>query len=263
MPRQPPAQMTPAAKRLVVAGLQQGRKGQQAHQRHHGADDARPRWRRSRRSISAATAMAPGTLRAAMFRVIKQPLHDVGALHDVAHEQEQGHRHQHIVGHDGIGLVDQQIEDTVLEDVARAGRAWRRRSSRSPIPMATSVKQMGKPSRIETTKEPIINMATCGSVIAGPPFPHPPDSAACWACSLPLPGGRFSIRIAVSISSTSCSRFGHSPVFMQMTQRMVSAIPCSIRKNAATGRMVFKGEIGTPTGLLMLISPTGPVGPRA
>ena len=51
----------------------------------------------------------------------EQPVDDVGALDDVAHEQEQRHRGQHVVRHDRIGLVDEQVEDAVVEEPVDPG----------------------------------------------------------------------------------------------------------------------------------------------
>ena len=41
---------------------------------------------------------------------------------------------------------------------------------------------------------------------------------------------------------------------MQMTQRMISAIPCSSSSTPVTGISVLSGKTGTPAGLKMLTS---------
>ncbi len=51
------------------------------------------------------------------LQAIEQPVDDVRALDDIAHEQEQGHRRQHVVGHDRIGLVGKQEEDLVVQEL--------------------------------------------------------------------------------------------------------------------------------------------------
>ena len=60
--------------------------------------------------------------------------------------------------------------------------------------------------------------------------------------------------IRLSVSSTSCSRCGHTPVRMQMMHRMISALPCSSNSTPVTGTRVLSGKIGTPAGLKMLTS---------
>ena len=103
-------------KTFVVAGLQHDREGQQPHQGHHGADDAdgggehgAGQQRRHRQG--------PGYGAGRDVEAEKQPIDDVGALDHVPDEQEQRHRDQHVVDHHRIGLVDQQVEDPVIEDM--------------------------------------------------------------------------------------------------------------------------------------------------
>ena len=109
MPRQPPAQITPAANFSIVSGFQQRRKGQKSHQRDHGADDTdgggKDRTGHQRRYRHGAGHNAGPDIQS-----VKQPLHDVGAFHDIAHEQKQRHSDQNIVYHYRVRLVHQQIE---------------------------------------------------------------------------------------------------------------------------------------------------------
>ena len=52
---------------------------------------------------------------------MEQPVENVGALDDVAHEHEQRHRDQHLVGHDRVGALHEKVEDDVAHaEVAEA-----------------------------------------------------------------------------------------------------------------------------------------------
>jgi hypothetical protein len=53
----------------------------------------------------------------------KEPLNDIGPLDDIAHEEKERHRHKHIIDHDRVGLVDEQVENSVLQ---RMGHPVRR-----------------------------------------------------------------------------------------------------------------------------------------
>ena len=74
---------------------------------------------KSAQVTSAATASDPGSPREAICSDLEQAVHDVRALDDVAHEQEQRDRRQRVVRHDRIGPVDEQVEDAVAEKSAR------------------------------------------------------------------------------------------------------------------------------------------------
>ena len=96
----------------VVARAQHGRKCQQPHQRDAGADNAgrggKDRAGRERGQRERARHRAGGELQGA-----EQPVEDVGALDDVAHEDEQRDRDQHVVRHHRVGALDEQIENVV------------------------------------------------------------------------------------------------------------------------------------------------------
>ena len=87
MPRQPPAQITPAAKAVVVTGLEHGGEGQHAHQRDHRADDTGGGGEdgagHQRRHRHGTGKMPGGELQRE-----EQPIDDIGPLYDVTHEQE-------------------------------------------------------------------------------------------------------------------------------------------------------------------------------
>ena len=100
----------------IVAGLQERREGEQAHQGDHGADDADGGGEqgagRQRRHRHGAGDPARRDIEA-----VEQPVDDVGPFDDVPHEQEQRHRDQHVAHHHRVGLVHEQVEDVVVQDV--------------------------------------------------------------------------------------------------------------------------------------------------
>ena len=113
----------------VVAGLHHLRERQQAHQRDHRADDAGgggeqraggQRGHRQRaRDVLQRDLQAP-----------EQVVEDVGALDQIAHQQEQRDRHQRVVVEHREGVLRQQVEDAVVEEGLVGPGS--RRSSRSP-----------------------------------------------------------------------------------------------------------------------------------
>ena len=76
---------------------------------------------KSAQVTSAATASEPGSPREAICSDAEQAVHDVGALDDVAHEQEQRDRRQRVVPHDRVGPVHEEVEDAVAEERAEVG----------------------------------------------------------------------------------------------------------------------------------------------
>ncbi len=79
---------------------------------------------------SVATASEPGNVLQRDLQAPEQVVEDVGALDQVAHQQEQRDRHQRVVVEHREGVLRQQVEDAVVEEgLVRPGS---RRSSRSP-----------------------------------------------------------------------------------------------------------------------------------
>ena len=101
----------------VVAGLEHRREGEEPHQRHHRADDAGG-GRKQRAGDQRRHRHRAGNPPRDDAQRREQPVDDVGALDDVAHEQEQRHGGQDVVGHDREGLVHEQVEDVVVEEAA-------------------------------------------------------------------------------------------------------------------------------------------------
>ncbi len=100
---------------MVVAGLDHGGKGQQAHQRHHGADDAR---RRGEQGAGDQGRYGHGAGDGAKrkLQAEEQAIENVRPLDDVAHEEEQGYRRQHVIVHDAEGVLRQQVEHPAVEE---------------------------------------------------------------------------------------------------------------------------------------------------
>ena len=100
----------------VVARPQHGGEGQQPHQRHDRADDA-GRGREHRAGDQRRHRQRAGDILHRELQRMEQPVENVGALDHIAHEQEQRHRGQHVARRDLEGLLHQQREDAVLEDL--------------------------------------------------------------------------------------------------------------------------------------------------
>ena len=64
----------------------------------------------------------------------EQPVEDVGALDDVAHEHEQRDRDQHVVRHHRIGALDEQVEDQVAHREVAEEHAERHQRERDREP---------------------------------------------------------------------------------------------------------------------------------
>ena len=62
---------------------------------------------------SVASASDAGTGPAASCKRAEQTIENIGALDDVAHEDEQRDRDQHVVRHHRIGALDEQLEDQI------------------------------------------------------------------------------------------------------------------------------------------------------
>ncbi len=101
---------------LVIVGRRHRRKGQQTHQRHHRADDT-GRGREHGTGDQRGDGHRPGQIAGRHLQRMEQPVDDVGALDDIAHEQEQRNGNQRVVLHHRIGVLVQKIENVVVEDV--------------------------------------------------------------------------------------------------------------------------------------------------
>ena len=101
---------------MIVARLEHGRQGKQAHQGHHGTDDSGSR-RKQRTGDQRRHSHGAGNCTKRQLQAVKQAVEDVRSLDDVTHEQEQWNGHQHIIVHDAEGVLRQEIKDTTVEKV--------------------------------------------------------------------------------------------------------------------------------------------------
>jgi hypothetical protein len=125
-PSVPAALMVPAGDRRVVAALEHGGQRQQPHGHDGGADDAGGG--RQQRADDAHRIAEPAAQAAEQQRHgIEQLLGDLRALQHDAHEDEQRHRDQHLVGHDAEDALREGAEDGEVEDTEASGRGGQTR----------------------------------------------------------------------------------------------------------------------------------------
>jgi hypothetical protein len=91
----------------VVAALQHLRQGEQAHQRDDGADDAGGGGKH-RASEQRGHRQRAWHARQRQVQAAEQLVDQVGALDQVAHEDEQRDRDEHVVAHDLEGALHHQ-----------------------------------------------------------------------------------------------------------------------------------------------------------
>ena len=100
----------------IVAGAQHGGECQQPHQRHHRADDA-GRGREHRAGRQRRHRKRAGNVLHRELQRMEQAIENVGALDQIAHEQEQRHRHQHVVRRHLERFLHQQRENSIVEEL--------------------------------------------------------------------------------------------------------------------------------------------------
>ena len=115
-PQGPARADDPGGEVLAVVGRGHGREGEQPHQRHHRAHDAACGGEHRARDESRDRHGA-GQVPGRELERIEEAVDDVRALHHVAHEQEERHRHQGVVFHHRVGVLVEQVEDLVVERV--------------------------------------------------------------------------------------------------------------------------------------------------
>jgi hypothetical protein len=99
----------------VVAGAHHGRQGDQPHGDHRCADDA-GRGREHGADEHYGDAEAAAQVAEELAHRQQQLLGDAGAFEHHAHEDEQRHRHQHLVGHGADVAVGERAEVRWIED---------------------------------------------------------------------------------------------------------------------------------------------------
>jgi len=104
----------------VIFCAQHRRKSQEAHERDHSTDDA-GRSRKHRAGGQGSDSHGARQLPRRDVERVEEPGYDIGALDDIAHEQKQRHGGEHVIRHDRIGLIDEQIEDAVVKKAFEPG----------------------------------------------------------------------------------------------------------------------------------------------
>ena len=103
----------------AVTGPQHGRQGQQAHQRDHGTDDAGGGGK-NRAGDDGRHSQRARQPRCRQVHAFKELFNQVGALNEVAHEDEQRNGNQHVVGHHRVGALHHQVQ-RLLDRQRRVG----------------------------------------------------------------------------------------------------------------------------------------------
>ncbi len=212
MPRQPPAQ--------TVAGAQHGGKGEQAHQRDHGADDAGGGGEDGAGDEGGDGEGAGETADGELHRV-EQPVEDVRPLDDVAHEDEERDGDEDIVGHHRIGALDHEGEDDVALGHVAEHHAERHQGEGD-----------GEAEHDEDHEQDEHEHAQFGIADGDAEHQAAPFALAASACS----------RMIFSVSSTSWRRCGHSPLRRHSTQRTTSEAPWITMRPPTSGMSDLNGN---------------------
>ena len=93
----------------VVTRFEHGRECQQPHQRHHRTHDAGGRGKNGA-GDDGGHCQRTRYPRSRQMQTFEEFLDQVGPLHQVTHEDEQGNRNQHVVGHHRIGALHHQVQ---------------------------------------------------------------------------------------------------------------------------------------------------------
>ena len=184
----------------IIALTQHCGKGKEAHRRHDRADNAgcgrKDRAGRKRCDRKRAGQKAQRNLKRA-----EQSVEHIRPLDDVAHEDEERDRDQHIIRHHRIGALDDECEDRIPHRGIAEEDAKRHQGEGD-----------GKAQHDEDDEQDEHEHAEFR--VGERDHQLWPGASAC-ACS----------RIRFSVSSTSESRAGHCPVLRHMMQRATSASP--------------------------------------
>ena len=191
---------------------QHGGEGEKAHQRHHGADDA-GRGGEQRAGDERCDGERTGQPARGELDRAEQPVEDVGALDDVAHEDEERHGDQDVVGHHRPGALHEQRHH--LFHVAVEGEEGEAHAHRH---------QREGDREAEHDEADEQNEHQHAELRIGHEF-----ASRAARCS----------RMSFSSSSTSCRRCGQPPVLRQMRQRTTSTMPCSRSSTPVTGMIVL------------------------
>ena len=93
----------------VVSGLEHRRKSEQAHQRHHCADNPGRRGE-DRARDDGCDRERPRHSGSGEVQTLEQLVDQLRPLDEIAHEEKQRDRDQHVVRHDAVGALHEKIE---------------------------------------------------------------------------------------------------------------------------------------------------------
>src|SRR2546423_345994 len=194
----------------------------------------------------------------------EQAVDQLRPLDDIAHEQEQRHRNQHVVRHHAVGALHEEVEHLpacgrrIHAAVGEPGEehahphereGWGKaehdahadqREHHEPqvavreMPPGHEHDHRDDDRRHEREAEPqfLAQLHLCRSCCTTNWSSFAISSS--FTCTI-------SLSFSTSTSSTSSSRMGHSPRLMQITQRMISTMPCTSTNAPASGMTVLKG----------------------
>src|SRR4029450_1681845 len=198
------------------------------------------------------------------MQAVEQPVDQLRALDEVSHEQEERDRDQHVVRHDAVSALHEEVEDLPIrerrvdaavvqpsEDDAHAHQGER---GRKPEHDADTDECQHQQSEIAVGEmrprrqhdhwdhDQRDQRKTKPQFLAYLHLLAPrctTNASSFWISSSLTCTISFSL--STSTSCTSSWRDGHSPRLIQMMQRMISTIPCIRISAPATGITVLNG----------------------
>src|SRR5713101_4969080 len=194
----------------------------------------------------------------------EQPVDQLRPLDEIAHEQEQRNRDQHVVRHDAVGALHEEVEYP-LSRGRRVDAAVGKPAEEHAHPHQRKGRGKAEHDAHADQREHHEAQVPVGEVSPGHEHDQRDDDGRHQREAEPqlfahfhLPASwrttnwssfwmsssltcTISLSLSTSTSWTSSSREGHSPCFRQMTQRMISTTPCTSTNAPATGMMVLNG----------------------
>src|SRR5258708_8828533 len=202
----------------------------------------------------------------------EQRVNQVRPVAEVAHEQEQRPRNQHVVRHHAVGALHEEIEHLPARgrrihaavgepgeehahsheregggEAEHDAHADQREHHKAQMPVREvspghEHDHRDDDGRHQRKPEPefLAQLHLCRSCCTTHLYSFSISSSL--TCTI-------SLSFSTSTSWTSASRNGHSPCLMQMTQRMISTMPCTSTNAPASGMTVLKGYTGGPSAV--------------
>src|SRR6185436_3034627 len=154
---------------------------------------------------------------------------------------------QHVVGHRPVGTLDHQVEHPIVRPQL-GGIVERDESEEHPEAHQRESRRETQHDHDHNERQHQESKRRVAHLFKSPPIPRwrAVSSISCARSMAILRDSSSTYSLCAScssttsISATSCSRLGHSPVFRQTTQRTISATPCSITSAPAKGIIALK-----------------------